>query len=225
MPHGDSIQDYAIGSRMREADQGVLLAFFKALADETRLQIVGLLSAGEYRVSDLAWELELSEPTVSHHIRKLREIGLLNLRTEGTNRYYKLSTEMFGRLNRFVEEIESGEFERRRKAQESAQRDTAWIDALGLDDGARKIMRDYFVGRRLKQIPTKYTKLLVILRYLASRFEPGRRYAEVEVNDILNTVHEDFARLRRELVEQGFLQREGGGGAYWRAPEGELTSE
>jgi biotin operon repressor len=204
---------------MREADQGVLLKFFKALADETRLQIIGLLSADEYRVSDLAWELELTEPTVSHHISRLRDIGLLNLRTEGTNRYYKLNTEMFGRLNRFVTELESGEFERRRKAYEAAKRETAWIDALELDNEARKVMYDYFIGRRLKQIPTKYTKLLVILRYLASLFEPERRYTEVDVNDILESVHEDFARLRRELVEQGFLAREAGGRAYWRVVE------
>lgn len=217
MPQGDSIKDYSAGSRMREAQLPVLLTFFKALGDETRLQIIGLLSAGEHRVSDLASELDLTEPTVSHHIGKLREIGLLNLRTEGTNRYYSLNTEMFGRLNHFVEELQSGEFERRRKAKEAAKRDMAWIDELDLDDDARKVMHDYFIGRRLKQIPTKYTKLLVILRYLASLFEPGRQYAEVEVNGILQAVHDDFARLRRELIEQGYLERDRSGRAYWRA--------
>ncbi len=221
MPQSDTTQGNGAGSRFREADLAVLLKFFKALADETRLQIIGLLSAGEYRVSDLAAELDLTEPTVSHHISKLREVGLLNLRTEGTNRHYRLNSETFRRLNRFVTELESGEFERQRRAYEAAKREMAWIDALDLDldEAERKVLRDYFVGRRLKQIPTKYTKLLVILRYLASLFEPGRTYTEVEVNAMLRPVHEDVARLRRELVEQGFLAREGGGGAYWRVEE------
>lgn len=220
MPRGDKISDYQPrASRMREWDLGLLLKFFKALADETRLQIIGLLSAGEYRVSDLAGELDLSEPTVSHHVGKLRELGLLNLRTEGANRYYTLNTEMFARMNRFVEELEDGTFERRRQAREAAKQEMAWIDDLDLDDAGRKVMHDYFLGRQLKHIPTKYTKLLVILRYLATLFEPGRAYSEAEVSALLKPVHEDYARLRRELVEQGFLAREGGGGSYWRTAE------
>lgn len=221
MPQGDTSRGSRAGSRLPEVGQTQLLQFFKALADETRLRILGLVSAGEYRVSDLAAQLGLSEPTVSHHISRLREVGLLNVRTEGANRYYRLNTETLKRLHRFVEELESGEFERRRQAYETAKREMAWIDALDLDldEGERKVLRDYFIGRRLKQVPTKYTKLLVILRYLASLFEPGRMYSEADVNAILREVHEDHARLRRELVEQGFLAREGGGGAYWRAEE------
>lgn len=220
MPRGDKIKDYrAAASRMRAMDIDVLLKFFKAMGDETRLQIVGLLSANEKRVSDLAKELSLSEPTVSHHITTLREVGLLNLRTEGTNRYYSLNTEMFARLNKFVDEIESGEFERRRKAYEQAKAAMSWIDEVEMDEKDRKVLHAYFIGDQLKSIPSKYGKLLVILRYLATRFEFDRTYTEQEVNDVLKPVHEDYAQLRRELIEQGFLGREGGGGVYWRAKD------
>lgn len=204
---------------MREMDIGMLLKFFKAMGDETRLQIVGLLSANARRVSDLASELSLSEPTVSHHISTLREAGLLNLRTEGTNRYYSLNTEMFARLNKFVDELESGEFEQRRKDYEAARAAMSWIDEVEMDESDRKILHDYFIGRQLKSLPSKYTKLLVILRYLATLFEFERTYTEQEVNAVLKPVHEDYAQLRRELVEQGFLRREGGGGVYWRVQE------
>lgn len=216
MPRGDKIEDYKAGAA--GADHTVLLRFFKAVADETRLQIIGLLSTKELRVSDLAAELGLTEPTVSHHIGKLREVGLLNLRTEGTNRWYTLNTEMFGRMTRFVEQVTSGEWAAQRERHEAAKRDMAWIDAIPLEltEAERKVFADYFIGRRLKQIPTKYTKLLVILRWLATLFEPGRSYSEVEVNAVLKPINEDYARLRRELVEQGFLAREGGGGQYWR---------
>ena len=42
------------------------------------------------------------------------------------------------------------------------------------------------------------------------------KYTEKEVNEILEKYHIDYAQLRRELVEFGFMAREGGGGEYWR---------
>lgn len=204
---------------MTQDEQETLLRYFKALADETRLQIVGLLSVREYRVSDLAEALELTEPTVSHHLARLREVGLLNLRTDGTSRFYRLNKEMLKRMTRFVEQIEDGTFERQRQQRAAAIADMGWIDALALAEDDRKVLHDYFRGRTLKDIPSKLKKLMAILRYLATLFEPDRAYSEAEVNAILKAIHPDYAQLRRALVDQGFLRREGGGGAYWRTSE------
>ncbi|GAA2115644.1 DUF2087 domain-containing protein [Nocardioides bigeumensis] len=66
----------------------------------------------------------------------------------------------------------------------------------------------------LHTIPTKRSKLLVVLDHLSQRFEPGRRYSEAEVSDDLEKVHPDYAALRRYLVDDGFLTREEG--VYWR---------
>jgi hypothetical protein len=68
---------------------------------------------------------------------------------------------------------------------------------------------------RLKTIPTKYSKLLVVLDHLAQAFEPGRTYPEAEVNGVLQRFHPDHAALRRYLVENGFLTREDS--VYWRS--------
>jgi hypothetical protein len=68
---------------------------------------------------------------------------------------------------------------------------------------------------RLHTIPSKRHKLLVVLDYLAQRFEPGVRYPESEVNDILVTFHPDYAALRRYLVDDGFLDRTDN--VYWRS--------
>jgi hypothetical protein len=68
---------------------------------------------------------------------------------------------------------------------------------------------------RLRTIPTKHSKLLVVLDHLSQRFEPGQTYPEVEVNDILRRFHPDYAALRRYLVENGFLTRENN--VYWRS--------
>lgn len=51
---------------------------------------------------------------------------------------------------------------------------------------------------------------MAVLLELIARFEPRRRYPEKEVNAILRSVHDDFASLRRELVNVGYLEREDG---------------
>lgn len=67
---------------------------------------------------------------------------------------------------------------------------------------------------RLSSIPSKHSKRLVVLDHLAQLFEPGVHYPETEVNRILRSAHDDVAALRRHLVEEGFMDREGG--IYWR---------
>lgn len=68
---------------------------------------------------------------------------------------------------------------------------------------------------RLHTIPTKQSKLLVVLDHIAQEFEPGRTYPEQEVNEVLLRFHPDYAALRRYLVENQFLTREDG--VYWRS--------
>jgi hypothetical protein len=68
---------------------------------------------------------------------------------------------------------------------------------------------------RLRTIPTKLSKLLVVLDRLAQEFEPGQTYPEAQVNDVLQRFHPDYAALRRYLVENGFMTRENN--VYWRS--------
>jgi len=68
---------------------------------------------------------------------------------------------------------------------------------------------------RLHTIPSKRSKLLVVLDNLAQSFEPGLKYPESRVNEILGEFHPDYAALRRYLVENGFLDR--ADGLYWRS--------
>ncbi len=68
---------------------------------------------------------------------------------------------------------------------------------------------------RLHTIPSKHSKLLVVLDHLAQSFEPGRSYVEKDVNAILERFHPDYAALRRYLVDNQFLTREDA--VYWRS--------
>jgi hypothetical protein len=59
----------------------------------------------------------------------------------------------------------------------------------------------------LAQIPAKRKARAGALLEVLTRFEPGTVYAEPQVNEILRSVHEDFAYLRRELVNYHYLER------------------
>ena len=67
---------------------------------------------------------------------------------------------------------------------------------------------------RLREMPARAAPRLIVLRWLAEQLEPGRRYAEREVNERLGRHHPDHAMLRRYLVDHGLLERDHG--VYWR---------
>ena len=64
---------------------------FKALADQTRLRIIGLLRAGEICVCDIHGSLGLPQPTVSRHLAYLRKTGLVATRKDGLWVHYRLA--------------------------------------------------------------------------------------------------------------------------------------
>ncbi len=68
---------------------------------------------------------------------------------------------------------------------------------------------------RLVSVPVKHRKRLVVLDHVARVFTPGERYPEREVNVLLRAFNDDYAMLRRYLVDHGFLTRENG--VYWRS--------
>src|SRR5258708_27685249 len=84
------------------ADSADLLNFFKALADESRLKMVGLIAARERTGAELAELLDLKAPTVSHHLAVLSRLGLVTTRAEGTTRWHVLAAE---RLSAFRQSL------------------------------------------------------------------------------------------------------------------------
>jgi hypothetical protein len=69
------------------------------------------------------------------------------------------------------------------------------------------VLRRFVHNGRLLAMPAAHGKRLVVLDHLAGLFEPGRRYPEPEVNELLGRYHPDYAMLRRYLVDDGFLDR------------------
>ncbi len=177
-----------------------LLAFFKALADANRLKIVGLLAREPLSVEQLAAVLDLAPSTVSHHLARLAEAGLVTARAESYYNMYKFETDALEAMAR------------RLLARETLPAIAADVERDAYDE---KVLATFLLpDGRLKSIPTQRKKRLVVLQHLVNSFEPGVRYPEKQVNEILGGFHPDTAALRRELIADRLMARERG--VYWR---------
>ncbi len=176
-----------------------LVVFFKALADENRLLIVGLLANKPCSVEELAAMLQISSATVSHHLQRLVAADLVEARAL---QYYSVYALRHGTLVEMAKQLERVD----------VLRETA--GGLDLDRYANKVLDDYVVHGRIKTIPRQLKKRQVILNRIAKEFQVGKRYSERQVNEILKTFHADFATLRRELVNSKLLARDQG--YYWK---------
>jgi ArsR family transcriptional regulator len=84
---------------LSEPERDALAARFKALADPTRVAIVNQLSAAdEVCVCNLTETFDLSQPTISHHLKILREAGLVESSRRGTWAYYRVVPEAIDAL-------------------------------------------------------------------------------------------------------------------------------
>jgi len=169
-----------------DARQALLLELAKLLLDEERLAVAGQLAAQPRSLDELAAALPVKPAAISHHLRHLRQAGLA---VSAGDERYALDSQRIEQLKRLL--FSRGEEE---------------APAAGDD----KVLANFVKGGRLTQIPAQPAKRLVILRWLAEQFEPGREYPEREVNDLLRPINEDYAALRRLLVDHGLLTREAG---------------
>jgi biotin operon repressor len=174
-----------------------LAHMLKVIADESRLRILGALAAEPLTGKDLAARLDLTPATISHHMRKLVESGIVVAESDAQRQWYRLNGDLLRAS---------------RSAPLSAPDTAAPPDRLlaGEEKYRARVLRNFFDGERLKHIPAQRKQRVVVLQYLVERFNPARTYAEREVNDILRGVHEDVATLRRELVDYGYLERDHG---------------
>ena len=85
----------------------LLAETFQALGDSSRVKIVWMLTQGEHNVGDIARELAMSQPAVSHHLRTLRNLKLVKIRREGRTSFYSLDDSHIVRLlNEGIQHVE-----------------------------------------------------------------------------------------------------------------------
>lgn len=178
---------------MDEEALNELLLFFKTLIDPNRLAIAGRLAASALSLEAIADELGLARIDVQRHLALLIEAGLIHF-DDGV---YALDRDALHARARKI--LSTGPA------------------APPPANPAEKVLADYLrPDGSLKEIPTQLKKKLIIYAHVVECFEPGRRYTEKEVNEILKRFHPDAVSIRRDMFDLGFLDRQENGSAYWR---------
>jgi biotin operon repressor len=180
-----------------------VLAVFKALADPTRLQLIGLIAREERCNRELAVELGVSPATVSHHLQVLRRAGLIRERREPPYLYVQLEQKALSRAVQAVADV-------KRASQLAAGPDLAARE--------RKVLETFYDGDRLTQIPAQRRKKEIVFEELLRRLPRRDSYTERELSKMIEKIHQDFCTIRRELIMGRYMEREAG--RYWLAPRG-----
>ena len=182
-------------------EQPEILAFVKAMASAERLRIIGVLARGRATQAEIVEQLHLPLKDVFNHLSFLVHVGVIS-ETDGVYDLNEKSIESFAR----------GQFEGKRPAYEADEEKP---------EDVRKVLKNFLnTDGSLKQIPPQGNKLLIILNFIVDAFAFDTNYTEKEVNAVLiermNPIFKDYAIIRRELYDNGYLDREPNGSRYWR---------
>jgi hypothetical protein len=174
----------------------------KALADKSRLAIVASLLERPQYVEEIAQRHDLAPSTVSFHLSKLEKAGLVSSRKEQYYVVFRTNDEIFDTtLREIVSAYPVG-----RELQDNR-----------MEAYRRKVLDSFFRLGRLEKLPAQHKKRLIVLEQFALRFEAGRRYGEQEVTGLIMPLFDDYCTIRRLLVDEGLISRDGA--CYWREGE------
>ncbi len=166
----------------------------KVLGHPVRLLILNLVKVKPRHGEELAAILLLNPATISHHLSKLTQAGLLRSQQDQYYQVYSLAGDMWDM--RLSELVFVPQPRLAARVEQDAYRD--------------KVLKTFFRQGRLTQIPAQLKKQIIVLEKIAQEFEPGRAYDEREVNQVLLEFNEDVAALRRGLVSHNLMTREQG---------------
>ena len=171
----------------------------RSFADPSKLKLLAAVCDEPLPLHTLARAAGLSEAETMRQIGTLKEAGLLQetFAADGFRWQYQPKP-LFEALSALKQDAKPAELGGEWTAEEV------------------KVLGDFFVNGRLKTIPAQRKKREIVVRYLASKFELNRTYTEQEVNFLLLDYHEDYASLRREMVDIRLMARENS--IYWRLP-------
>ena len=172
-----------------------IVEFHKALGDLTRIRIIALLQQGPLHGQAIAGKLGLKPPTITHHMAKLREVGLIKEKRDKNTIYFSLNTKVLESSANAILAVGTGG-KASMEMSVTAEERTAIINNFFTKDG------------KLKNYPAQRKKKLVVLAHMAKGLEFGKVYPEKEINEYLKQYHEDFATLRRELIMCQYMYRE-----------------
>ena len=177
-------------------ERDAAIRIFKCLSDASRLNIISTLQNGEAYGELLAQRLGLSASTLSFHMKKLEEAGLVTSRKEQYYTVYALNESVTRLPLSALLFAESPAQDDAAQAREEAYR--------------QKVLASFFEDGMLKSIPVQRKKKLIVLQQIAACFMPGQTYSEAEVSEIIARIHPDYCTLRRDMVSEGIFTRKNG---------------
>jgi len=196
---------------MDSNEQLYFLSMLKAISDPNRLHLLRIVSESGCTVQDIAKQMHLPEAQISEYLTLLHANGFLRLTMLNQHCLYHFKPEVIDILDGYVHQLGKPLM-----IKEKPVSDNQWIDSLDMTPEEKSILVKRTFNGRLTDMPTKDKERRVILRWVASKFEAGVRYTEKQVNEIIKThIHPDYATIRRDLIEDGFMKRERGGAEYW----------
>lgn len=187
-----------------------LVTFYKALGDPTRVRILAILANGPLHGQALAGKLGVTPPTITHHMAKLREAGVVYERRDKNTIYFYLHEANVKRQSQAIVNV-----------LERAKDEAAW-ELFAEDIGQVQRRPDMAVEKmhvirsfltpdgKLKQIPSQRKKKLIVFEYMVRGLENGRKYKEQEINEYIRQFHDDYATIRREFIMNHYMYREEG---------------
>lgn len=171
------------------------LNLLKTIADETRLRILRTLGEKDSYAELLAERLNLSPATVSFHMKKLVQAGLVDARREQYYMVYSLKRDVFSHtLDDLILRGDHG----------------TTAEALREEQYRRKVLKTFMPNGYCEQMPAQLKKRIIVYREIFSRFTPGQSYTEKEVNAIISEVHADYCTVRRGFIGMDWMQRSNG---------------
>jgi len=182
------------------------LTALKALADSSRLDVVGLLAQQPRSGDELATILNLTPSTISHHVARLQAAGLVSASAQQYYRIYTLNADALRGLAReLAPEAMAG-----RMGLEASVDSNAY---------AAEILSRWLKDNRLQGIPRKSHHKQIVLEWLTRKFAPDQRYDTDQVNETMEQWcrPEYCTELIRLLISDQYLGRLPDGSWYWRA--------
>ncbi|MCA9727987.1 MAG: metalloregulator ArsR/SmtB family transcription factor [Candidatus Eisenbacteria bacterium] len=185
-----------------------VVEFFKALADATRLRIVGLLADQSLCGQELAATLGLSPATVTHHLRSLKKVGLIRERREPPYTYFDLD------LGRMQEVMRA-----------TVKKDRVQELAAGPDvpTERRRVLNAFFDGESLRSIPSQRRKKEIVFEEILKKIPYQDSYTERDLSKMIQRFHSDFCTIRREFIMGRYMERDRG--VYRWADRGRTARE
>lgn len=175
-----------------------LVAFYKTMGDPTRVRIVSLLAKGPLHGQAIAGKLGLTPPTITHHLKKLRDISVVTEKRDKNTIYFYLNQKMIKQQAKALTLLleERGD-EMENMVEASLEKQKILANFISKDG-------------RLKSIPAQRKKRLYVFEHIVSGLKKGKKYQEKEINEYIKQFHEDYATIRREFIMNHYMYRENG---------------